>query len=75
MKMMKKCPICNNEILEGYIETPAIEWIPKEGKAKLVYSKDNADGFRLGKHCFGNMKKQTSYFCKNCNKIIIDCDL
>ena len=72
---MKKCPICSNEILEGYMETSAIEWIPKHGKSKLIYSKDRANGFRLGKHSFGNMKKQTSYFCTTCNKIIIDCNM
>ena len=30
-----KCNYCNTEMLEGYIPTPGIEWVPKYKEKKL----------------------------------------
>lgn len=70
---MEMCPICNKNILKGYIESPVIEWIPEGGSSKIVYSSKKTNGFRLGKHSFFDMKKTEAYFCEFCNKIIIEC--
>lgn len=69
------CPICGLEMKEGYIPASSIEWIPKDNQPQIFYKKDKSDGFRIGKHSFGNMKKQPAWYCLNCDRITIDCKL
>ncbi len=67
------CPYCNKELLEGYIPTQALEWVPKNGEPKLKYTANKDDGFRIGKHSFFDAKHQIAFYCNSCEKIIIDC--
>jgi len=70
-----KCPICNNELLEGgiIVDDVACGWVPmeqfkKKGIKRLMYT-----GMRtIGESSiFLNQTKiPNAYFCKNCNKIM-----
>lgn len=44
------CPVCNIDMIEGYILTASIEWIPKYNNPHLVYKSDKSNGFRQIKH-------------------------
>lgn len=70
-----KCPICNNEMMLGYIPTESIEWVPMNDTPHVIYKKDKSNGFRIGKWSFLNSKKQPAWYCYNCKKIIIDCSI
>lgn len=67
------CPLCNKEMLSGFIPTNSIEWIPEDRTAKIKYGKEKKNGFRVGKHNFLNYKKQSAEFCPICDRIIIAC--
>ena len=70
-----KCPICNNEMLDGGIIVNGVVcgWVPmeqfrKKGLERLMYT-----GMRtVGKSniLLDQTKIPDAYFCKNCNKII-----
>ncbi len=70
-----KCPYCNQEMLEGFIENTAcpLAWTPK-GKnrpfLKLHRIGDYEDG--MGKYVFPYGWRVNAYKCDSCNVIIID---
>lgn len=68
-----KCGYCNENMIEGYITTPALEWNPKYSKNKLVYIGEKKNGFRIGKHSLFSMKEQSAWYCPKCDCIIINC--
>lgn len=68
-----KCGYCNGEMLAGYIPAPAVEWIPENKEPRVVYHGEKKDGFRLGRHQFFDMKRQKSWYCPECDVIVIDC--
>lgn len=68
-----KCSFCNTEMLEGYIPALAIEWVPKYGNAKLKYTGSKTDDFRIGRMHLLSLKKQSAWYCPNCDLIIIRC--
>lgn len=70
-----KCPYCNQELRDGYIPASSIEWIPQYDEPHIRYKQDKSNGFRIGSHSFGNMKKQPACYCGKCNVIIIDCSI
>lgn len=70
-----RCPYCDGEMRDGYIPTYSMEWIPQFDTPHLKYKPDKSNGFRIGKHSFGNMKKQPACYCATCHKIIIDCSI
>ena len=68
-----KCGYCNNNMVEGWIPTAAIEWIPNSGELKWLYdNKNRENGFRLGKFHFFN-KKQKAWYCPICDLLLINC--
>ena len=69
------CPYCGMKMREGYIPTPAIEWVPQFGSPQLIYKKDKSNGFRIGKHAFTNAKKQPAEYCPACDMLIVDCSI
>lgn len=69
-----KCNLCKSEMLEGYIPTPAIEWIPKYASSKLIYKGPKEKGFRLGRFRIMSLKEQPAWYCPKCDIIIIDCN-
>lgn len=66
-------PYCKKALLEGYIPTQSLEWVPKYGEPKLKYNENKNEGFRMGKHSFLDAKRQIAFYCDSCEKIIIDC--
>jgi hypothetical protein len=68
-----KCNFCKTEMLEGYIPTPAIEWVPKYVNKKLKYIGSKTNGFRIGRMHLMSLKKQSAWYCPNCDLIIISC--
>lgn len=68
-----KCNYCNTEMLEGYIPTPGIEWVPKYKEKKLKYTGPKTNGFRIGRMYLMSLKKQSAWYCPNCDLIIINC--
>ena len=70
-----KCPICNNELLEGGIVVDGVvcgwgpmEQFQKKGIRRLVHT-----GMRtIGESSIllGQTKIPHAYFCKSCNKIM-----
>lgn len=68
-----KCDHCKNEMLEGFIPTPAIEWVPKDSNTKLIYNGPKVNGFRIGRMNLMSQKKQQAWYCPNCDTIIIEC--
>lgn len=67
------CDRCKNEMLEGFIPTPAIEWVPKYAASKLKYSGPKETGFRIGRLNIMSQKKQPAWYCPYCDIILIDC--
>lgn len=61
-------------MIEGYIPTPAIEWIPKHAEPRIVYTNAKEKGFRLGRFHMMSMKRQVAWYCSHCNIILIDCN-
>lgn len=74
---MLDCPICNLEMKFGYIMGGRIDWIPKHiidvGGPGWFHKKDKSEGFIIRKIFLFRPKLQPSYYCKACDKIIIDC--
>ena len=68
-----KCGYCKNEMIKGFIPTPAIEWLPENRGMKLLYGDDKKQGFRIGRHGFWDMKEQEAWYCPVCDKLVIDC--
>ena len=70
-----KCPICNNELLEGgiIVQHVAPGWVPmeqfkKKGVMRLMYT----DMRTIGESSIllNQTKIPNAYFCKNCNKVM-----
>lgn len=65
-----KCGYCNHNMIQGWISTSAIEWVPDDGEPKLRYDKQEKEkGFRLGKHQFFDRKKQKARYCPICDRL------
>lgn len=67
------CGCCGRKMLEGYIPTPGIEWVPKNMNSKLIYNGAKENGFRIGRMHIFSMKKQIAWYCHYCELIVIDC--
>lgn len=68
------CKYCNRDMLEGFIPTQVIHWIPKNGKMKFIYNDNKTEGFRIGRTHQLSMKKQPAWYCPTCDIILIECD-
>lgn len=68
-----KCGYCREDMIEGYITTPALEWIPRNSKNQLIYRGEKKKGFKIGKHSLFSMREQAAWYCPKCDCIIIDC--
>lgn len=70
-----KCPICNNEMIEGglVIDGVAPGWVPMEEFQKKGLKRIVHTGLRtIGKSSvlFSQTKVPNAFLCKNCNKIV-----
>ena len=70
-----KCPICNNELIEGgiVVDDVACGWVPMEQFKKKGMKRWLYTGMRtIGESSilFNQTKIPNAYFCKNCNKVM-----
>jgi hypothetical protein len=63
-----KCPYCNCDLIEGFIDSPqcSLRWHSKDAKFLEKYTVFGGEVL-----CNNNLFIKC-YRCKNCNKIIID---
>lgn len=70
-----KCPICNNELIEGgiVVDDVACGWVPMEQFKKKGMKRWMYTGMRtIGESSilFNQTKIPNAYFCKKCNKVM-----
>ncbi|VEU81265.1 PF20097 family protein [Haploplasma axanthum] len=68
-----ECPYCNKEMEEGFIPASRMrnQWIKKGGKMPSTVFGTSKDGFALSEMPVWKTKKTISYYCYNCNIVII----
>ena len=66
-----KCPYCNKEMRRGYIRTinQKLLWTPEE---EGFLNSGSVNSLPLGKFSRMDGAKVTAYYCKECEKIIVD---
>lgn len=73
---IKKCPVCSNPLVQGYIKTngEVIAWSP-ESKRKSIFTscwRVYENEIKLGEYSFFKGGKVKAYRCDICHKIFID---
>ena len=68
------CKCCGQEMLEGFIPTSGLQWLPKwEDMGKIWIRGPKENGFYLGGVRLFGLKKQPAWYCPRCEIILIDC--
>lgn len=68
------CKGCNHKMLEGFIPTAGLAWIPIwQSRNKMFFRGPKTEGFRLGRWRQFSMKEQPAWYCPECDIIVVDC--
>ena len=65
-----QCPYCNEEMKQGYIQSPRQQIFWGEKKRKIFITPSDAD-VKLSEGMF-NVPAVESYCCQKCRKIIVE---
>jgi hypothetical protein len=66
------CECCKKKMLEGYIPTTGMWWIPKSGEKRWLYGTEEKNSL-LNDLKTSQVKQEPAYYCPNCDRIVIDC--
>ncbi len=72
-----QCPYCKEEMQPGYIDSDHIIcWIPEsersQADAQMWKSSKTSNSVVLGNYHLFRKATVIAYYCRNCNKVIID---
>ena len=67
-----KCPFCDTEMLQGYLNCGSVIWSTRKHKLSLLPNDKEKYAFRLKSPMVSPHRVSSSY-CPKCKRMIIDC--
>jgi hypothetical protein len=67
------CECCKRNMMEGYVPSIGLWWIPKAGEHGKWDDAYKKKGERAGSLKMLNSKQTPAYYCVHCNRIVIQC--